>query len=131
MDLANIPDAIQTYIDKFDFVEAKKYLALKGPLRLNIVHDNMFPLLRFNTTVILRKPPKGIRAGKLGCYWHNDQVHPCLITEVYNEGEFAIAFLNRESPSRTFSESQYLGEIIYPKLNWWWKFKLWRLRHRS
>ena len=123
--------AITTYMDEFTFVEAKKYLALKGPLRLNVVHDRMYPLFRFNTEIFLRKPHKGqIKEGQLACYWHNEILHPCIIKRVLPEGEYSVFFLNGEAPTRTFTESHYLGEIIFPKPNIWYKLKLWWLKRR-
>ena len=120
-----VTDFIQAYIDKFSFVEAKKYLALKGPLGLKVIQDNMYPLLRFDNLLVISHPPQGrAKAGMLACYWENDLVNPCYITKVYPDGSFKVRFINREDPPRLYSSENFLGEIISPKLNLWWKLKL-------
>lgn len=121
-------DFIQTYIDKFQFVEAKKYLALKGPLGLNVVHDSMFPLLTFNTDLVIKRPIEGRpRSGKLSCFWHQNIVHPCLVTEVYEDGSFKVRFINKEEAPRVYPKESFLGEIVSPKISLLWKFRLWKL----
>ncbi|MCR9202943.1 MAG: hypothetical protein NXH75_00055 [Halobacteriovoraceae bacterium] len=119
---------IQAYIDKFLFVEAKKYLALVGPLGMNVIHDNMYPLLTINTSLIISRPPEGKpRSKKLSCFWYQDIVHPCLITHVYEDGSFKVCYLNKDDPPRVFPNESYLGEITSPKVSLYWKWKFWRL----
>lgn len=122
------PDFIQAYIDKFQFVEAKKYLALVGPLGMNVIHDNMYPLLTINTSLTISRPPEGIpRTKRLSCFWHQDIVHPCLITHVFEDGSFKARFINKDDPPRVFPKDSYLGEVVFPKVSMYWKWKLWRL----
>lgn len=121
-------DFITVFIDKFAFVEAKKYLALKGPLGMNIVHDSMYPLLTFSHSITIFRPPEGIpRRGKISVFWHQDTVHPCLVTKVFPDGSFKVVFINKEEPARLFPKEAFLGEVSDPKISWWWKFKLKKL----
>lgn len=119
---------INVYIDKFQFAQAKKYLAVKGPITMNVVHDAMFPLLSFNTSLVIERPPEGFpRAKKLSCFWHQEIVHPCLITQVFEDGSFKVRFLNRNDPPRIFPSDSYLGEIVSPKVPLSWRLRFWRL----
>ena len=118
-------DFTQVYIDKFLFIEAKKYLSLKGPLGLDVVHDSMYPLLKFGMPLIVTKAQ--VRKGQLACFWKDDILHPCLISEVFSDQSFKAKFLNKDEVLGPIDQKYFLGEIIQPKISIWWRLKLWRL----
>lgn len=129
--MRNSYEEISIYMDKFEFVEAKKYLALKGPLKVKIVHDDMYPLFKFDQKVQLRKPPKGLKPYMLACYWNQEKLNPCLIESVYSDGTFKVKFLKKEAPPRVFSEMNFLAEIPSSQVPLWWRLKFWLMRLRS
>lgn len=113
---------IQIFMDKFEFVEAKKFLALKGPLKCQVIQDHMYPILRFSHEITLKKPEKGLRAPMLACYWRDGQLHPCLINKVQDQ-KIEVLFTNTGKKVCDLKEQDFLGEIAKPRLSLWWRLK--------
>jgi hypothetical protein len=119
---------IKAYNEKFDFVEAKKYLAHKGPLEMKIIHDGMYPLFRFGTKISIKKPKDGlIKKGKLACFWKEDIIHPCLVKEVYEDQSFEVLLLKDKEVIGPIDSKFYLGEIVGPSIGPIWEIKLFYL----
>lgn len=120
---------IQVYSDKFDFIEAKKFLALKGPLAIEVIQDSMYPLWRYGEKLILKTIEDGPKVGMAVCFWHEGVIHHCIIKELSGSG-FKVYFLNRDQ--NDFGEVEQkllLGQIVGPKLSPLWRLRLWwRLR---
>lgn len=116
---------VKVYTDKFYFTEAKKFLALKGPIGMNIVHDSMYPLLKFGTSITIAKgsPEKGM----LACFWEEDIIHPCVISRINSDKSFEVKFLKTKDIEGPIPEMFFLGKIISPKISLWWRLKLWLL----
>ena len=115
---------IRVYTEEFYFAEAKKYLKIKGPLAMEIVHDHMYPLLRYGMKVTIARPEnQEIRVGQLACFWQEGMIRPCLITEVDGNQNFKVSFLNSDELLGKIPFKYFLGEIIHPKWPWWARLK--------
>lgn len=111
---------IQVFNDQFQFVEAKKYLKIKGPLHLKVVHDHMYPLFRFSHDLTIIKPKNfPIKKGSLICFWAKGCFHPCILLTPINEETktFKITFLKEPEfeITKEYDVSAFLGVIQTPK----------------
>ena len=125
------PPFIQVFNDQFQFVEAKKYLKIKGPLLLKVVHDHMYPLFRFSHELTIVKPKKlPIKKGSLICFWSKECFHPCILLTTIDEETktFKIAFLKEPEfeISKEYDVSALLGVIQSPRPGPIDKFKILR-----
>ncbi len=114
----------RVYTEEFYFAEAKKYLKIKGPLAMEIVHDHMYPLLRYGMKITISRAQDGqIRPGRLACFWQEGMIRPCLIEEVDDQGNFRVSFFNSDEDLGIISSKYFLGEITRPKWSWWARLK--------
>ena len=118
--------SIQIYADAFDFAEAKKFLAIKGCVRLNVVHDSMYPLWRYGQELIVDKlAPEKVAPGMAVLFWREGVYHPCLVKSVAENHDFEITFLNSDEDMGQVESKFLLGQVVHPKLGLLWKLRLW------
>ena len=116
--------SIQIYDDKFKFVEAKKFLTLKGPLSLKVVHDHMYPLWRYGHELIIKRvDDKNFKVGLPICFWRDEVYHPCLIKEIKGNGNLIVTFMNAEHDFGEVEPQFVLGQVAHPKIGLWSRLK--------
>lgn len=109
--------SVQVYDDKFKFVEAKKFVSLKGPLSLKVVHDSMYPLWRYGHELVVAKVEEGaLKKGLPVCFWRDEIYHPCFVKELLPNGNFTVFFLNSDEDFGEVEPQYLLGQIVSPKI---------------
>lgn len=66
---------IMVYIDKFEFATIKKYLALRGPVFCKVVHDDMYPLIKFHEKLKIVNSSNDPKKNDLVAIWDKGQLH--------------------------------------------------------
>ncbi len=108
--MENKPEATQNvYIDKFQFVTAKKYLSLEGPINFKTVHDRMYPLIKYGQEVKVERKEGAFKYGDILAAWEEEFLYFGLYMGKSDEHIQLYFTKNRETKS--FPESLVLGQV--------------------
>lgn len=113
------------YIDKFQFVSAKKYLALEGPIVFEAVHDRMYPLIKYGQKIRVEKVQNELKKGDLIVAWSEDEemLYFGIFFGTKPDGHLNL-FFTKDKIIKTFPEKYLFGEITNIKLPLWEKIKI-------
>ena len=108
--MAKEPTTIQIYLDKFEYVSVKKYLNLKGPVQCQVVHDHMYPILRYGMNFHIEKGPWPLKKGDLFSFWDDGQIYLALFDSA-REDYFVPKFLRGEPAKNEYHKDLILGPV--------------------
>lgn len=110
------------YIDKFQFVSAKKHLALKGPIHFETVHDRMYPLIKYGQQVKVEKRRERLLLGDILAVWEDECLYFGLFIKL--EDGMVDLFFTKDQKTKSFPETYILGQVTNIKIPLREKLKL-------
>ncbi len=110
------------YIDEFQFVSAKKYLSLKGPIHFTTVHDRMFPLIKYGQEVRVEKLEDSYKQGDLLVAWEEEFLYFGLF--LGRKEDHILLYFTKEGEIKSFPDTYLFGRVTNIKVPFLERIKL-------